>query len=84
MSIRLAIIYALPLLLAGAAAVAAANTLPNRAIVSGHHVQPRADEFGGTDAPSDLPPQEDKEVGRLLQQFLGRSASAVSPSAPRH
>lgn len=61
------------------------------AIVNGHRIQPRAEEFKG-DHP-DVPPAQDKEVDNLYQQVLRDSAAPtgssdvvepkpVSPNAP--
>ena len=48
------------------------------AIVNGHRIQPRADEFKGNH--SDVPPGQDKEVDSLYQQVLRDSAAPTGSS----
>lgn len=68
---------ALPLLsLAAMSAAAQQQEQPREsAIVGGHHIQPRADEFKGNHP--DVPPAQDKEVDSLYQQVLRDSAAPI-------
>jgi hypothetical protein len=80
MSSRLTVVLSMSLLVVGwVPDSASAETLSNGAIVDGHHVQPRANQFGGIRSPSDLPRREDREVTSLYQQLL----SAPAATAPR-
>lgn len=58
---------------AGVGAVAQEQQPRESAIVNGHRVQPRADEFKGNHA--DVPPGQDKEVDTLYQEVLRDSAA---------
>ena len=79
----LAILLALSMALPAVACFAAlADPLPYRATIDGHHVQPRADQFGGTHAPSDVSRQEDRDVDRLYRQLMGGSAPPAQTSRP--
>lgn len=73
---KLTIVLSMSLLVAGfAPGSASAEMLPDRAIVDGRHVQPRASQFGGTHSPSDLPRREAGEVTRLYHRLLDAPAS---------
>lgn len=54
-----------------------AQTLPNRAIVDGHHIQPRADQFDGAKTP-DLMHKDRDEIERLYEELTRDAAPATS------
>jgi hypothetical protein len=88
---KLTIALSMSLLVPGfASESASAETLPDRAIVDGRHVQPRANQFDGAHSPSDLPSREVWELTRLYYQLLdasaltGTSHGAAQPSLIPH
>jgi hypothetical protein len=77
-SLTAVILASLALLSPGGIGAVAQQQQRESAIVNGHRIQPRADEFKG-DHP-DVPPGQDKEVDSLYQQVLRDSAAPIGSS----
>jgi hypothetical protein len=67
---------------AAAVVASAAETLPDRAIVNGHPLQPRADQFGGASShtPRDVSSSEAKEIDELYRQLMREGTPPASQS----
>jgi len=65
-----------------AAVVASAETLPDRAIVNAHPLQPRADQFSGASShtPRDVSSSEAKEINQLYRQLMREVTPPTSQS----
>ena len=77
-SLTAIVLASLALLSPGGIGAVAQQQQRETAIVNGHRIQPRADEFKG-DHP-DVPPTQDKEVDSLYQQVLRDSAAPTGSS----
>ncbi len=72
------VLAALPLLTLVGAGTAAPQQPRESAIVGGHHIQPRAEEFNADHVTPDVSPAQAKELDLLYQQIMRDSAPPSS------
>lgn len=72
------VLAAVPLLILLGAGTAAPQQRRESAIVGGHRIQPRADQFNGDQVTPDVPPAQAKELDLLYQQIMRDSAPPSS------